>query len=374
MKRIYLITALHASVHAPFLGSKVIVSLLALKLGADASLVGLLIGCYAVPPLFLGVFAGKLADRIGMRLPMMVGAASIGLAMVVGFLWNALYALFAVAVLVGLGFVLFMVSVQNLVGALDGNRSRNYSILTIGYSVSNFVGPMIAGYAIEYIGHVSAFLVFACFPLPAVATLAIYKALTRVSAPPAPEKAGSAADLLKIGPLRRTVLISGLQMAAWELFTFFIPVYGHSIGLHPSAIGNILGCFAVATFVIRFALPWLTARMRVETMLSIAMFGAGAACLAIPFSRDLAVLIAAAFVIGLGLGCGHPLSLTLAFERSPPGRSGEVAGVRVTVTNFARVVVPLLAGTFGAMLGASPVFLFDAAILGGIGWLARHID
>jgi MFS family permease len=374
VSRIALITALHASVHAPFLGSKVVVSLLALKLGADASMVGLLIGCYAVPPLFLGVFAGRFADRIGMRVPMMIGAASIGLAMVAGFLWNTLYALFAVAVLVGLGFVLFMVSVQNLVGALEGNRSRNYSILTIGYSVSNFVGPMVAGYAIEYIGHVSAFLVFACFPLPAIVTLALHRALTRVATVPAPEKAGSAADLLKIGPLRRTILISGLQMAAWELFTFFIPVYGHSIDLHPSAIGNILGCFAIATFVIRFALPWLTARMRVETMLSIAMFGAAAGCLAIPFSRDLAVLIAAAFVIGLGLGCGHPLSLTLAFERSPPGRSGEVAGVRVTVTNFARVVVPLLTGTFGAMLGAAPVFVFDAAILGGIGWLARHID
>jgi MFS family permease len=163
-------------------------------------------------------------------------------------------------------------------------------------------------------------------------------------------------------------------MAAWELFVFFIPVYGHSISLHPSAIGNILGCFAFATFVIRFALPWLTSRLGIETMLSIAMFTAAAACLAIPFARDVAVLVIAAFVIGLGLGCGHPLSLTLSFERSPPGRSGEVAGVRVTVTNFARVVVPLLTGTFGAMLGAAPVFILDAAILAGIGWLARHID
>ena len=43
----------------------------------------------------------------------------------------------------------------------------------------------------------------------------------------------------------------------------------------------------------------------------------------------------AAFVIGLGL-LRDPLSLTLSFERSPPGRSGECGG-RVTVTNFARV-------------------------------------
>jgi len=163
-------------------------------------------------------------------------------------------------------------------------------------------------------------------------------------------------------------------MAAWELFVFFIPVYGYSIALTPSTIGNILACFAFATFVIRFALPWFTRRLRVETMLSIAMLTAAGACLVIPLARDAPLLFVAAFVIGLGLGCGHPLSLTLSFERSPPGRSGEVAGVRVTVTNFARVVVPILTGTFGAVLGPAAVFLFDAAILGGIGWLARHID
>lgn len=374
MNRIYLITALHASVHAPFLGSKVVVSLLALQLGADASMVGLLIGCYAVPPLLLGVFAGRLADRIGMRVPMLLGAAFIGLAMVTGYFWNALYALFAVAILVGIGFVLFMVSVQNLVGALGGNRARNYSILTIGYSISNFVGPIVAGYAIEYIGHVSAFLLFALFPLPAIATLALHRALTRVTAAPAQEKPGRATDLLKIGPLRRTIMISGLQMAAWELFVFFIPVYGHSIALSPSMIGNILACFAFATFVIRFALPWLTSRMRVETMLSLAMLAAAAGCLVIPLSQEAGVLVVAAFVIGLGLGCGHPLSLTLSFERSPPGRSGEVAGVRVTVTNFARVAVPLLTGMFGTALGPGAVFLLDAAILAGTGYLARHID
>jgi MFS family permease len=374
VKRIYLITALHASVHAPFLGSKVIVSLLALKLGADASMVGLLIACYAVPPLLLGVASGRLVDRIGNRVPMLIGAAAIGLAMVSGFLWNALYALFGVALLVGIGFVLFMISVQNLVGALDGNRSTNYSILTIGYSISNIVGPMVAGYAIEYLGHVDAFLVFAFFPVPAVLALALQGALTRVAAPPPPEKSGSAVELLRSGPLRRTIMISGLQMAAWELYIFFIPVYGYSISLAPSTIGTILGSFAVATFVIRFALPTLTARYRVETVLAVAMFTAGAACLVIPFAQSVTVLMAASVVIGLGLGCGHPLSLTLSFERSPRGRSGEVTGVRVTVTNSARVAVPLLSGAFGAVLGPAAVFLLDAVILAWTGWIARRID
>lgn len=374
MNRIYLITALHASVHAAFLGSKVVVSLLALQLGADAATVGLLIACYAVPPLVLAVQVGRLADRIGMRWPMLAGAAFVAAAMLTGRLWGAIPGLFAVATLVGIGFVLFMVAVQNLVGALDGNRTRNYSILTIGYSISNFVGPMAAGYAIEYSGHSDAFLLFALFPLPAIAVLALYVSLTRVAVKPSAGNKGRAIELLRHAPLRTTILISGLQMAAWELFVFFVPIYGHSIALAPSTIGTILGSFAIATFVVRFALPALTSRLRIETVLSAAMLAAAAACVVFPLAQDARALVAIAFVIGLGLGCGHPLSLTLSFERSPPGRSGEAAGVRVTVTNLARVAVPLLTGAFGAVLGPMAVFLLDAAILAGTGWLARHID
>jgi MFS family permease len=374
MSRIYLITALHTSVHAAFLGSKVVLALLALQLGADASVVGLLIACYAVPPLILAVQVGRLADRIGMRAPMVLGAAFVAAAMVTGGLWGALPALFVVATLVGIGFALYMVSSQNLVGALEGDRTRNYSILTIGYSMSNILGPMVAGYAIEYAGHLATLLLFAFFPLPAIAILFLNRALTRVNLPPAPDTRRRASDLLRNGPLFKTILISGLQMATWELYVFFVPIYGHSIGIPPSVIGTILGSFAVATFVVRFAIPMLTAHMRVDTLLSVAMLIAAAASVVFPLLQDVRALLVVSFVIGLGMGCGHPLSLTLSFERSPAGRSGEASGLRVTATNLARVAVPLLTGLFSAALGPAALLWLNATVLAGTGYLARRID
>jgi MFS family permease len=374
MSRIYLLTALHTSVHAAFLGSKVVLSLLALKLGADASLVGLLIACYAVPPLLLSVQVGRLADRIGMRVPMALGAMFVAAAMLTGHLWGVLPALFVVAALVGTGFALYMVSSQNLVGGLEGDRTRNYSILTIGYSISNILGPTVAGYVIEYSSHATALLLFAVFPVPAIAILLLNRALTRVKLPPAPDATRRTTDLLRNGPLMRTIAISGLQMATWELFVFFVPIYGHSIGISPSAIGTILGSFAVATFVVRFAIPALTRHMRVDTLLSIAMLTAAAACVVFPFLREVPGLLAVSFVIGLGMGCGHPLSLTLSFERSPAGRSGEAAGLRVTATNLARVAVPLLTGLFSAALGPAALLWLNATVLAGTGYLARRID
>ena len=371
MKQIYLLTALHVALYSCFTGSKVVLSLLALDMGASQVLVGLLVACYAVAPLTLGVFSGRLADTIGMRAPMLIGAAFMGAAMLTSYLWHVLAALYVTALVSGIGVVFFVVSTQNLAGALPGNRTRNYSVLAIGYSLANLIGPLLAGYSIEYGGHITAFLIFAAFTLPPILMLAAYGGLTRVDTPKAPAAARRAADLVGITPLRRLIVISGLQMAAWDLYNFYVPVYGHSIGLHPSTIGIILGAFAAATFVIRFALAWLTERWRTEAVLAGAMVFAGALMLLFPMMTHPLPLVVTSFAIGLGLGCGHPLSMALAFERSPPGRSGEVTGLRIIATNLARFVVPLIAGSLGAALGAAAVFWMNAVNLGATAQLAR---
>ena len=374
MAPIYFVTLIHTATHACFTGSKVVIALLALELGASQTTVGMLIAAYAVAPLIFGVYSGRLADRIGMRAPMLAGASAIGIAMLVGFIWQSLAALFAIALIVGVGFVFFIVSVQNLVGAMPGNRASNYSILTVGYSASNLVGPLVAGFAIDHAGHAQAFLAFAFLSLLPIAALAARAELTRVKQVHRSDGERRTFDLLKNRVLRRQILITGLSMSAWELFIFYVPVYGHGVGLSASTIGVIIACFAAATFLIRFSLPRITARFGVERVLAAAMLVAAAASAVFPLFSQPPALMAIAFVLGLGLGCGQPLSLTTSFERSPPGRSGEVAGLRTIATNAARLAVPLLSGALGAALGAGAVFWLNTANLSVVSYLARHMD
>ena len=374
MAPIYLVTLVHTATHACFTGSKVVIALLALELGASQTTIGMLIGAYAVAPLIFGVYSGRLADRIGMRVPMLAGATAIGAAMVVGFAWQTLAALFATALLVGIGFVFFIVSVQNLVGAMAGERARNYSILTIGYSASNLIGPLAAGVVIDYAGHAQAFLTFALLSLVPIAVLATRGDLTRVTRTGSSEARRNTFDLLRNPVLRRQILITGLLMSAWELFLFYVPIYGHGVGLSASTIGAIIACFAAATFLIRFSLPRITAAYGVERVLAAAMVVAACASAIFPFFAAAPPLMAIAFVLGLGLGCGQPLSLTTSFERSPPGRSGEVAGLRTIATNTARLLVPLFSGALGAALGTGAVFWLNAINLSAVSYMARHMD
>ena len=372
MRPVYLVTLIHTATHACFTGSKVILSLLALELGASPLTVGILIACYSIAPLALGVYSGRLADTVGMRGPMLAGASLIGAAMVVGFMWQTLPALFAIAALVGCGFVFFIVSVQNLIGVMPGGRGQNYNILAIGYSISNFIGPLIAGYAIEYGGHAPAFLIFAVFTLLPISILVTRPRLTQVDAPKAAEGKRNALELLRLPPLRTQIIITGLLMAAWELYIFYVPIYGHSVGLSPSTIGIILGVFAAATFVVRFALSAIMSRARLEHVLAASMALAAAVCAIFPLLTQTPALIAASFVLGLGLGCGQPLAMTLSFERSPAGRSGEVAGLRLIATNMARFAVPLASGLLASLLGVGAVFWINAVNLAVISHMARR--
>jgi MFS family permease len=115
------ILAFSIAVHSCYIGSKVALSLYALHLGASQATIGVLAALYALVPLILGVYSGRLADTIGTRIPMLLGATLVGIAMLAGSVGNkvsgGLEMLFATAILTGAGFVFFNVAIQTLTGA-----------------------------------------------------------------------------------------------------------------------------------------------------------------------------------------------------------------------------------------------------------------
>ncbi len=369
-----LIVVLCMAIHVGYIGSKVVVSLLAIELGASPATIGLIAALYGVVPLVLGVHSGRLADTTGMRLPMLAGAGLVVAAMLTGFLFQNIASLFLVATLMGAGFVYYNVSIQNLAGSHGppAHRTRNFSVLTVGYSASAFIGPLYAGFAIDYSGYATAFLGFAIFAALPIAVLVFHR---RFAPAPAAAEGGarrSTLDLLRDPPLRRVVIVSGLMVAAWELYLFYMPLHGRSIGLSASAIGIVLGTFSIAAFIARFALPVILRNLSGPRVLSTAMLIAAAGFLLLPLLAQLWPLVTISFLTGLVMGVGQPLAMTMAFERSPAGRTGEVTGLRLTANNVSRIVVPLVSGALGAAFGAAPVFWLNAFNLAAVSWLARR--
>jgi predicted MFS family arabinose efflux permease len=354
-------------------GAKVAVSLYALELGAGSFAVGVLAALFAVFPLLLAVHAGRISDRVGVRLPMAAGAAMMALALALPALAPGLPALFVCPALLGLGHIFFHVSVHNFVGALGApsDRTRNFATLSLGSSIAAFIGPSLAGFGIEYAGYRAALLALAASALaPAIAVLAHGALGPRRLAPQEEQRAKSAFDLLAIPALRRTLIMSGVTLTGIELFSFYLPIYGRSIGVSPAAIGMVLSCYAVAGFIVRSVLHRLVKHFTEVGVLTASLFLAAAAYAAVPALAHGAPLAAAAFALGLALGSAQPLTIILTYNNAPAGRSGEALGMRIMANKVTQIGVPLAFGGMGAALGAAPVFLATGAFLLGAGLLS----
>lgn len=372
---IYLIVMMCTLTHAGFGGSRVVIALYALELGASQFTIGVLMALYALCPMLLAVSIGKLADRVGPRLPMTLGTVGVALALLLPPIFPGMTTLYLVALLLGTSFHFFFVTVTGIAGGIGGveNRSRNYALVSLGFSAAGLVGPMAAGFSIDYLGHLPTFMVLATFTVIPILLLLFRSGFL----PKAVKREGdstknSAFDLWRIPKLRNTFIASGIISAAWDLFQFYFPVYGHSIGLSASAIGIVLGVFALATFVIRIVLPRLVRRSSEAEILTYSIFIAACAFALFPFFHGAYTLAAIAFLLGLGVGCGQPMSMSLIYTLTPPGRVAESAGLRVMANNFMHLVIPLAFGSVGGAFGYMPVFIANSVMLVAGGFVMRR--
>ena len=356
--------------------SKVLATLFAIDLGATQFLIGLLVAVYSLFPMLLAIYAGKLSDRLGVRLPMIAGSVGLSLGLTLPWFLPSLGALYASAALIGASHVFYNVSVQNLVGMLGGHedRTRNFSNYGLIMSVGSFLGPLIAGFSIDHFGHAASYLYVAGAPLISVMIIMLAREFGagRGKKGADEERPGHVKELLHNKPLRRTLITSAAILTGTDLFQFYMPIYGHSVGLSASAIGVVLAMFAAASFVVRLVMPTMVKRWSADVVLTASLFIGAVAYLAFPWIANPALLSTIAFVLGLGMGCGQPLTLMLIYNRAPPGRSGEAIGLRMTLNNFTHIVMPLFFGSLGTAFGVAPVFVVNAFMLGGGGLISNR--
>src|SRR5258707_14548464 len=138
---VYFVILLSVLSSIAYRGSKVLVSLDALHLGANSFMVGVLVALYAVLPLLLAVYAGRISDRIGVRSPILLGSVGITAALVLPALHEGLFTLFLCPTLIGLGQIFFHVSIHNAVGSIvdPANRARNFRTFSLGHSLPTFI-------------------------------------------------------------------------------------------------------------------------------------------------------------------------------------------------------------------------------------------
>jgi MFS family permease len=361
--------------HCAYGGTRLNISLAALSAGASPLVVGVMMSLIAALPMMLGVAAGKFIDRSGVRVPMIAGVSILITAVALPGLAPSVASLLFSAAGIGAGFMLFQICAQHMVGEMstDEDRRDNFGWLALGFATSNFIGPTVAGLAIDRYGHDETFMIFAGFALASLVTLVARRSSLTHKPHAAAGPPRSAWELMRDAKLRRVFIISGLLASAWDLFVFIMPIYGTSIGLNATTIGLILASFAAATFTVRLMLPILSRMVKEWTLITMTFAIALAAYIAFPMVRTVPLLSSIAFLLGLGLGATQPTIMALVYSTAPVGRAGEAVGVRTVVLNASHTVLPLAFGGLGTVLGSMlPVFWTMSAALAVGAWYSNR--
>jgi len=346
-------------------GSKMLVTLYAIELGASPLTIGMLVSMYAVFPVVLAVYAGRLSDRAGVRAPMVLGSLGMAAGLLLPVFLPSMATLFISSALIGMGTLFFHVSVHNLVGSLGEahERAGNFGTFSLGASISGFAGPLLVGFSVDNSGYLPTYAVLAVIAAIPGVVLLRYASFIPPRVKAAADRGGSVKDLLGSPALRRTYITGGLIITGIDLYNFYLPIYGRSIGLSASAIGIVLGMQAAAAFAVRLWMPRLARRFSEQRVLTGSLIVAGVTYLGFPLVENAFLLGMISFVLGLGLGCGQPLSIILTYNHAPANRAGEALGLRLTVNKFTEILVPIAFGSLGTAAGIFPVFWANALLL-----------
>jgi MFS family permease len=357
-------------------GSRILMTLYAVDLGAGPFETGILFALYGLFPFLLAIAAGRMADRFDNRLLIYWGLGSYTVSLAIPYFFPSLAMLYVVAPLWGFTSMLWVVATQNFVGVLSTaeTRTRNFSYYSLGESTGSVIGPIAVGLSIDTLSHQPTFLLVAIIPVICGLTVAFKRDLFP---PTAIVSTGAQAprnmkDLLALPAMRNALLSNAAVMTGLDLFNLYMPIYGHSLNFSATTIGLIMGAFGAAAFVTRLFIPPITRRYGERAMLAGAFIISGVAFMAFPLTTSAPLLAASAFVLGLGLGCGQPLSMILSFNAGPPGRSAEAISMRLAVSYGAHVFVPPAFGVIGAAVGGvATIFWTCAAVMGCGSWINR---
>ncbi|MFP5466403.1 MAG: MFS transporter [Gammaproteobacteria bacterium] len=361
--------------HAAMTGLRMAAPLMALRDGQGPATVGILLALFATSQVFLALPAGRYVDRHGLRRPVRravfitVAGASLAVA------WPVFPVLCLAALATGAGSGITVIALQRHAGRMvhDAHELRQvFSWLAIGPSISNFLGPFVAGLLIDASGFRAAYAFLAVLPLLAWAWVHRVKEHAVEEAPLRP--AGQRSwDLLGQPDFRRLMLVNWLLASCWDVHTFLVPVLGHERGFSATAIGSILGAFALAATAVRVAMPWLAARLREGVVVGSAMVATALLFALYPLVQSAPVMTVLSVMLGVALGSVQPMVMSTLHQITPRHRHGEALGLRSMAINLSSVIMPLLFGSAGTLVGVAVVFWSVGTVVGAGSRLAFRI-
>ncbi len=371
------LTVLMITAFVDMLGFAMVIPLLpfyATKLGASASIVGVLIAAFSIAQLASAPLWGRFSDRYGRRPALLAGLMISAVAYVIFAYASTLWLLLLCRIVQGLGGGTIGVVQAYVADASDPNdRAKSLGWLSAATSFGAVVGPAI-GSALIHWGRHAPGIASAIFCVLVSIFAAVYLRESREDLPATSEhgvvhqtSAGAVWSVIARPkePAQRLIWIYAIAIGAFYgtaptlplILMHRLPITETNVGYFVMYLGG-MGVFVRAGILGRM-IEWLgEARL---TRLGLVLLALGLALVATVHSY--LTLLVALTLMPLGTAFVFPC-VTAALSRVVPNRHrGLYMGVQHTFGGISRVVFPLAAGVAMDRLGLGFPFVVAGVLV-----------
>jgi MFS family permease len=341
----------------------------------DRIAVGIVSGAFAVASLLLRPFSGRLSDRRGRRIALLIGAAVSVVAAIGHLAAFNLPILIGMRVLLGAGEALFFVG--GLAAATDlapsHRRGEAISLVSLSLYLGIAVGPLIGELLLDASGYSAVWILTALLYLASIGlSWIVPETLPATGA--TDDGAGDANGGPGTVPRKRPLIhprgiVPGLLAlcAVWGMGPFFtfVPLLVDDLGLGTSA--PYFGAFAMVVVALRLFGARLPDRIGASTLTGTALVATAVGLLisGLAVARFLPVgegLMLGTVVFAAGVAFTMPAILAMAVVGVAPDERGAVVGTAGLFVDAAFGLSPAVLGFLATIIDYPATFLASAVI------------
>ena len=346
-----------------------VMALYAAELGASVGIIGLIIGLYSLTNTPANILFGRLIDRVGYKLPLIIGLIGDALGMFFYSLCRLPVHLALVRAFHGTsGGLVGPATMSITAGYSDGaGKGRVMGYYGMALAAATLVGYGLGGVMASRLGYRVLFLFGAILlTLGAGLSLGLPKDKKQAGMAVASPSATTFQQLKSL--LKRKGLTLAYCSIFAQYFTFggvvtLLPIYVSSLGMGAFHVGMLLAVFAIMFILFQFPSGALSDRVG-RLRPTIAGLSLGIVALVIlPSMASFPLLAVAMALYGLAYGLIFPSISALVAEQALPEERGLATGVfHALLTSGVAVGAPVM-GWAGGWLGIESALALNAGVM-----------
>ncbi len=306
-------------------------------LGADLWMTGLIVAMYSIVHIPANIILGRLADKIGRKIPLMIGLSLDAISVFLYSLAQNPVHLLMVRAAHGLGGGFVGPSTMALAAGMapKERKGRMMALYGIAIAFSVLIGFMLSGVVMSrfehdvMLGYDILFYVLSASLIVAVGFALFVKESEDFKRMKTDfrEDLRNFLEILKRKLAMASYLSVFFLLFALGAFTVLAPLYMRQFGMTTVNVATGFSAFAVMSIIVHYPSGWLSDRIGTKVPVTFGFLTVALSLFLIPFFSDLPALISVMALFGVGHGLLFPSASAMVAHGSVREERGLATGI-----------------------------------------------